>query len=88
MTDTTQTVSLDTCNERHKGNRRLIHGLYLAVIAMSGLVGFAAYAGTAARQEVDVQGAAQQEVNKRVLDSLQEIKDELRLLRNYHRPDK
>ena len=84
VVDCPETVTQTACDARHRGITRWLSTLIILMVVVCGTAGSAFLVARDAAQDTAVQSAAQEEVNKRVLESLDRIETDVRILRNGH----
>lgn len=77
-------VTQRDCDVRHRGVTRWLNTMVIVMAATLSSAGAAYMSARGAVQGVAVHKASQEEVNKRVLDSLKRIEVDVRILRNGH----
>lgn len=75
-------ITLRDCDLRHRGITRWLNTIIGLMVVMFGTTGSAFLVARGAAQDIAVQTAVQEEVNKRVLASLERIERDVRILRN------
>lgn len=78
-------ISVENCDARHRGITRWLNTLIGLLVVMFGTSASAFIAARGAVQDIAVQTAAQEEVNARVLASLERIELDVRILREEHK---
>ncbi|KKN49379.1 hypothetical protein LCGC14_0643550 [marine sediment metagenome] len=78
-------VTRDDCDRRHQNTNRWSYAILILFGIAVSCAGGASVVAWGASQGVAVHKASQEEVNKRVLDSLKRIEVDVRSIRNGHK---